>query len=897
MTLSATASGTGSEIYWYDAATGGDRVGMGPTFTTKELTTTTSYWASEVLIEGQAPLGGQGYVYPSTISSGSNNNQGVLFSLTEQIELVDVEVFSVGAGGPITIELRDINANNATIATATANVPGGGSTASPIPLTVPLNFTIPAGDYRLLKTSATGPPMAYTLAGATNYPYPIGTSGQITSGSTATGTATTYYYFFNWTIGSGVVLCESPREEVIATVDQTGDKLVGPLDYTDTDNTVNYGNSFSGTPGCGFNGNYLDGNAVVYRYSLVMDDIVNIELTNVTNNSAGVFVYQSCGDVGTNCLAGAVNSGGVYLIPDFYATGGQDYFIVVTSETGSTGYTLNIYGFDCATDLDAPTGDATQYFVGTKDLTDLAVDEYEHSTGLTWYSDAAGTLGIPDTTPLIHNTTYYVAQTVLGCESDLLAITALEFACSDLEIISTTGAVVCNSGSMTLTAQGGGIGNEIYWYDAQSNGNLVGVGSTYETPVLTSTRSYWAEEIYLEGGIGAAGSVGPLNPSSVGPGGGTSAAITTYHIAFDVLQQTKLLSVDIFPTAAVGSSSSIEIRDSAGATIINVPYTTTVTGGATAQTIPLNVTLTPGTGYRMGQVSPIALFRNTSGATYPYTSPFINIISNNFNPAYHYYFYNWQYGGGTVVCESPRVEAIAEVNKNLPSAPVAAPTQEFCGLGNTVADLVAIGDNIKWYDANGALLSGNAAIVDGESYFATQTIQACEGPSTEVAVVILDKSTTPVADQNQTFFNGETLADLDVIGTDLLWYADLDRMVPLPDSTLLVDQTTYYVSQTEAGFCESDLFAITVHRLIGVNDPAFDNVLVLPNPASDRLTISNNGPIESVELYNLLGQRVAAQNAGMQREMVMDVSFLSSGTYLLNVKIDGKTGIFKVIKE
>lgn len=249
------------------------------------------------------------------------------------------------------------------------------------------------------------------------------------------------------------------------------------------------------------------------------------------------------------------------------------------------------------------------------------------------------------------------------------------------------------------------------------------------------------------------------------------------------------------------------------------------------------------------------------------------------------------------MCESPRVEAIAEVNTTLPPAPVAAPVQEFCGTGNTVADLVAIGDNIKWYDANGTLLSGNATIVDGESYFATQTIQACEGPSTEVAVAILDKSTIPVADRNQTFFNGETLADLDVIGTDLLWYADLDRMIPLPDSTLLVDQTTYYVSQTEAGFCESDLFAITVHRLIGVNDPAFDNVSVLPNPASDRLTISNNGPIEAVELYNLLGQRVAVQNAGMQREMVMDVSFLSSGTYLLNVKIDGKTGIFKVIKE
>src|SRR5690606_17113587 len=158
-------------------------------------------------------------------------------------------------------------------------------------------------------------------------------------------------------------------------------------------------------------------------------------------------------------------------------------------------------------------------------------------------------------------------------------------------------------------------------------------------------------------------------------------------------------------------------------------------------------------------------------------------------------------------------------------------------------------------------------------------------------------STLPVGDRNQAFFDGETLADLTVTGDDLKWFADLDRMIPLPETTLLVDQTTYYVSQTQNGFCESELLPITVHRVLGTNDPAFANVMVLPNPASDRLTISNNGPIESVELYNLLGQRVIAQSAGFQAQTVMDVSFLSSGTYLLNVKIDGKTGIFKVIKE
>src|SRR5690606_24715321 len=36
-TLTAASSGTGDEIYWYDAATGGDKVGEGSSFTTPVL--------------------------------------------------------------------------------------------------------------------------------------------------------------------------------------------------------------------------------------------------------------------------------------------------------------------------------------------------------------------------------------------------------------------------------------------------------------------------------------------------------------------------------------------------------------------------------------------------------------------------------------------------------------------------------------------------------------------------------------------------------------------------------------------------------------------------------------------------------------------------------------------
>src|SRR5690625_185602 len=359
----------GTEIHWFDAPSGGNLLGKGNTFRTPAINTTTSFWASEVAMSGEE-IPGQGYVYPSTVSSGSNNNQGVMFTLTDQITLVDVEVFSVGAGGNITIEIRDVNNGNATIATANAVVPGGGSTANPIPLTIPLDFQIPPGTYRMLKTSASGPPMAYTLAGATNYPYPIGNSGQITSGATATGTATTYYYFFNWTIFEGQVICESPREEIIATVNDVADELViEPLPYVHTANTSAYGNNYEGEPGgdCNDGTPYLDGNETVYQYSPSVGGVYSIELSGLTSNNAAVFVYESCYDIGTNCWAGAVSDGttGNILIDEVPMYDGFDYFIVVTTATSaSTDYTLTVdfANINCSDYTAAPGGDADQFF-------------------------------------------------------------------------------------------------------------------------------------------------------------------------------------------------------------------------------------------------------------------------------------------------------------------------------------------------------------------------------------------------------------------------------------------------------------------------------------------------------------------------------------------------------
>ncbi len=227
----------------------------------------------------------------------------------------------------------------------------------------------------------------------------------------------------------------------------------------------------------------------------------------------------------------------------------------------------------------------------------------------------------------------------------------------DVNILTTTAAERCGPGTLILGATANA-GTQIKWYDVATGGTPLGTGNQFTTPFINMTRTYYVTSATA----GGMGTVGPVSPAAVGTaGGGTASAYTTYHMAFNVLAPTTLLSVDIYPTAAIGSSSSIVIQNSTNVVIATIPYTTTVTGGNTAQTIPLNITLPAGTAYKMGQQNPIALYRNTSGASYPYTSNVINIISNNFDPGYFYYFYNWKFSSD---CESSRIPVVATVNEN-----------------------------------------------------------------------------------------------------------------------------------------------------------------------------------------------------------------------------------------
>jgi hypothetical protein len=129
-------------------------------------------------------------------------------------------------------------------------------------------------------------------------------------------------------------LCENPLD-------------VASLPYNTAGNTNSFGDDYSGSAGasCSSASSYLDGDDVVYAYTATADGTFNITVSDLTQNYAGVFVYDSCASIGTTCLDGDTNSFSTAdLSVDITATNGNTYYIVISTWASpqSTAYTMDI---------------------------------------------------------------------------------------------------------------------------------------------------------------------------------------------------------------------------------------------------------------------------------------------------------------------------------------------------------------------------------------------------------------------------------------------------------------------------------------------------------------------------------------------------------------------------
>lgn len=167
-------------------------------------------------------------------------------------------------------------------------------------------------------------------------------------------------------------------------------------------------------------------------------------------------------------------------------------------------------------------------------------------------------------------------------------------------------------------------------------------------------------------------------------------------------------------------------------------------------------------------------------------------------------------------CESAKTEITVTVNDQNP--PTGNNLQDFCSAQlPKISDLVVAGQNIRWYDNLAILIPATALLLDGKTYYGTQTLNGCESTQKIAVTVTINNGGIPANDYTTVFCNDTTANTKNINLNDY--------------KAILVANPADY---------SFDFF--------------YANNQMVPNPASENLSIGEN--IFNVKVYNSLGCQI-----------------------------------------
>lgn len=120
----------------------------------------------------------------------------------------------------------------------------------------------------------------------------------------------------------------------------------------------------------------------------------------------------------------------------------------------------------------------------------------------------------------------------------------------------------------------------------------------------------------------------------------------------------------------------------------------------------------------------------------------------------------------------------------------------------------------------------------------------------------------------------------------------------LPSTTVLVDGMTYYASQTINGIESKERLAVTVKldKSLSTTDVVLPNFKYYPNPVQHTLAVDNTTTIDEIEILSVSGKSVLTKKINNTHSEI-DLSNVSSGFYFLKVKAEGQVKTIKIVKK
>jgi hypothetical protein len=438
-----------------------------------------------------------------------------------------------------------------------------------------------------------------------------------------------------------------------------------------------------------------------------------------------------------------------------------------------------------------------------------------------WYDQASGgtllTTGNSYTTPVITTTTTYYIETGNTCRSTRVpvqAIIGMEPAAPSASDVSR-----CGTGTVLLTATSP---EQVYWYSAPSGGTLLMTGSSFTTPVISNTTTYYAEagnacRSLTRTAVQAiilAGTAAPTasNVSRCGSGSVTLTASSPEQIYWydAAVGGTLLFTGSSFITPSISTSTTYYVE--AG----NVCRSTRISVQAIINSIPAAPLTSDVSRCGAGTVtltasSPVLIswFSNSSGGTAlatgtTYTTPSLSSTTTYYVEA------------GTT-CLSNRIPVQAIISSP-PADPVLNPASR-CGQGTVVLSGTS-STRINWYaTASGGTLLDTGLVFTTPVIAVTTTFyadagQGCNSARVPVIATVEDLPAIPVtADSSRCGTGTVTLAASSP--EQIYWYDVSSGGTPLSTGTTFTtpsisSSTTYYVETGDA--CRS--LRVAVHAVI-----------------------------------------------------------------------------------
>ncbi|MEZ4854081.1 T9SS type A sorting domain-containing protein [Flavobacterium sp.] len=444
----------------------------------------------------------------------------------------------------------------------------------------------------------------------------------------------------------------------------------------------------------------------------------------------------------------------------------------------------------------APTA-FTQSFCASSNPTiaDLTVT----GENIKWYSAATGGTALATTTA-ISTGTYYVSQTTNGCES---ARTLVDITVRTNEAPIVNAQSFCSESNPKISSLIA-YGIDIKWYSAATGGTALAATTAISTGTYyvsqydngcESTRTPVSVTVSTTPSAPTA----PSNQSVCSIANPTIANLTAtgtdnkwyyYDIGGSALPTTTPISSGLYYV------SQTENGCESTRTLVNVTVSTTPSAPTASDQLFCSAS-NPIVANLVAAGEDIKWYSVATGGTALSTTEAISTGA----------YYVSQTTNG---CESTRTLVNVTVGSTI-SAPTAS-DQSFCSASNPiVANLVATGEDIKWYSAatGGTVLASTTAISTG-IYYVSQSANGCESTRTPVNVTVNTTLPAPTA-YTQSYCTGTnpTVASLvTVTGSGIKWYSVATGGTALPASTP-ISTGTYYVSQSSSG-CESTRTAVSV---------------------------------------------------------------------------------------